>query len=167
MKKAVYIRQQFERCLGVVVLVLMVSLVGIVVAGVIFRKAGASLVWYDEVTSILLAWLTFYGASLAALTRSHIGFQKVVEATKSVRLRFTLLITRFVVVVAFFLLVAWAGWRLLEVLEGTALISLPWVPLALAQSAIPIGAFLFVVAEMITTADLLRDLFSRHRVAVR
>jgi TRAP-type C4-dicarboxylate transport system permease small subunit len=166
-KKAVYIRQQFERFLGVFVLVLMVSLVGIVVAGVIFRKAGASLVWYDEVTSILLAWLTFYGASLAALTRSHIGFPKMVEATKSVRLRSTLLIIRFVVVAAFFLLVAWAGWRLLGVLGGTALVSLPWVPLALAHSAIPVGALLFVAAEMITTVDLLKDLFSHHRVTVQ
>ena len=40
------------------VLALMTSLAVVVLLGVIFRKAGASLVWYDEVASILLAWLT-------------------------------------------------------------------------------------------------------------
>ena len=48
------------------VLVLMTVLATIVVLGVVFRKTGAALVWYDEVASILLAWLTYYGAALAA-----------------------------------------------------------------------------------------------------
>ena len=32
----------------------------------VYRKAGASLTWYDEIASILLAWVTYYGAALAA-----------------------------------------------------------------------------------------------------
>ena len=56
----------------------MVALAVIVVVGVGFRKAGASLVWYDEVASIMLAWLTYYGAALAALSRSHIGMPTLV-----------------------------------------------------------------------------------------
>ena len=55
------------------VLVLLAGLALVVVVGVGFRKAGAALVWYDEVASILLAWLTYYGAALAALRRAHIG----------------------------------------------------------------------------------------------
>ena len=159
-------RQTLERFLETVVLALMTSLAVVVLVGVIFRKAGASLVWYDEVASILLAWLTFYGSSLAALKRVHIGFPKLVEAAPA-RLRAALLIVRALIVTGFFLLVAWAGWRLLEVLEGTALVSLPWVPAALAQSVIPIGAVLFVAAELITTVDLLRASLSRREVAPR
>ena len=164
MKTSVKTRQTLERLLETVVLMLMTSLAVVVLVGVIFRKAGASLVWYDEVASILLAWLTFYGSSLAALKRVHIGFPKLVEAAPA-RLRAALLIARALIVTGFFLLVAWAGWRLLEVLEGTALVSLPWVPAALAQSVIPIGAVLFVAAELITTVDLLRASLSRREVA--
>ena len=156
------IRQRFEQFLRGVVLLLMVSLAGVVLTGVIFRKAGTSLVWYDEVASILLAWLTFYGASLAALNRAHIGFPKLVEAVTSKKVRAGLLVVRTVIVVGFFIVVAWAGWRLLEVLEGTMLVSLPWVPVKLTQSVIPAGALLFVAAEIISMTDLLRDLCSRR-----
>ena len=47
------LRRTLRTVLEVVVLVLMASLAAVVVVGVGFRKAGASLVWYDEVASIL------------------------------------------------------------------------------------------------------------------
>ena len=47
--------------------------------GVVFRTLGASLVWYDEVASVLLAWLTFYGSALASVKRAHIGCPELVE----------------------------------------------------------------------------------------
>jgi hypothetical protein len=53
---------------------LMVSLTTLVIVAVIYRKAGASLSFYDEVASVVLAWITYYGAALAALRRKHIGF---------------------------------------------------------------------------------------------
>ena len=36
-----------------------------VIAGVVFRYSGYALVWYDEVATILLAWVTYYGSALA------------------------------------------------------------------------------------------------------
>ncbi len=137
-----------ERFLETVVLVILSSLALLVVAGVLFRKAGASLVWYDEVASILLAWLTFYGASLAALKGAHIGFPGLVQALPD-WLQRTLLVLRKAVVLGFFVVLAWAGWKVVEVLQGTSLISLPQVPAALAHSAVPIGAGLFVAAELL------------------
>ena len=148
-------RSGFERFLEVVLLALMVSLAVIVVLGVGFRKAGAALVWYDEVASILLAWLTFYGASLAALKRTHIGFPKLV-ASMGTRVRPYVVMFREAVVIGFFCLVAWAGWKVMGVLGGTTLVSLPWVPTRVAQSVIPIGAVLFVVAELLCWHDLRR-----------
>ena len=127
----------------------MTSLALVVVAGVVFRKAGAALVWYDEVASILLVWLTYYGACLAALARAHIGFPKFVEAAGP-KLRVLLTVVREAVIVVFFLVVAWAGWRVLLVLEGTNLVSLPWVPTRLTQSVIPVGAVLFIAAEALS-----------------
>ena len=142
-------RKNFERLLEFVVLALMVTLAVVVVVGVGFRKAGAALVWYDEVASILLSWLTYYGASLAALKRAHIGFPTLVNKMRP-RLQAHLLVFREVVVLGFLVLLAWAGWQVMVILEGTTLVSLPWVPARVSQSVIPIGAVLFIVAELMS-----------------
>ena len=55
----------------------MIALTAVVIMAVIYRKLDASLSWYDEVASIMLSWVTYYGAALAALKRKHIGFDSV------------------------------------------------------------------------------------------
>ena len=145
-----------ERVLEVVLLVLLVALATLVVVAVGFRKAGAALVWYDEVASVLLAWLTYYGASYAALKRVHIGFPMLVQGA-SPRVRRVLIGIREVIVVGFFLLVAWAGWRVMSILGGTHLASLPWVPMRFTQSVIPICAFLFIIAELLSFSIMSTD----------
>ncbi len=142
-------------------LTLMTALALVVIVGVGFRKAGAALVWYDEVASILLAWLTYYGAALAALKRAHIGFPKLVQSVRPA-LRRRLVIARELVVVGFFVLVAWAGWQVLQILQGIYLTSLPSVPARLTQSVIPISAVLFIVAELLSLAELWPRLTSRE-----
>jgi len=131
----------------------MAALALVVVAGIVFRKAGASLVWYDEVASVLLVWLTYYGGSLAALDRAHIGFPRILESTTG-RLRTLLITVREAVIIGFFLMVAWAGWLVLRVLGGTYLVSLPWVPAGITQAVIPIGAVLFIIAELLSLTDV-------------
>ena len=46
-------------------------------------------------------------------------------------------------------------------LEGTSLVSLPSVPAALAQSVIPIGAVLFIVAQLLGLKDALSEVEAR------
>jgi TRAP-type C4-dicarboxylate transport system permease small subunit len=145
------LRHILRKTLEAVALVLMTALALVVIAGIVFRKAGASLVWYDEVASILLVWLTYYGAGLAALDRLHLGFPKIVESLGELP-RKVLLIVREAVVIGFFVLVAWAGYRVQLVLSGSYLASLPWVPLSLTQSVIPIGALVFILAEILSLA---------------
>ena len=146
------VSKHFRRFLESVSLLLVMALFLVVVAGVVFRKAGASLVWYDEVASILLVWLTYYGSCLVALDRSHIGFPNFVRVVHPSAARFLALV-REAVVIGFFAALAWAGWRVLLVLEGNYLISLPWVPTRLTQSVIPIGAVLFIAAELLSLRD--------------
>jgi TRAP-type C4-dicarboxylate transport system permease small subunit len=136
------------------VLVLMGALAVVVVLGVGFRKAGASLVWYDEVASILLAWLTYYGAALAALHRAHIGVPTLVDRLSGIR-RTAVVVLAEACVITFFAVLAFAGFRVLSVLGGTSLVSLPWVPMSIAQSAIPIGAVLFIAAQLLSLPDVL------------
>ena len=146
-------RKGFQSALEFAVLGLMVSLALVVVVGVAFRRFGAALVWYDEVASILLAWLTFYGAALAALHRAHIGFPKLVDGLGPT-LRRPLILLGEAFVLSFFVIIAWAGWRVFGILGGDTLVSLPWVPQRLAQSVIPIGAALFIVAELVTLPEV-------------
>ena len=139
----------FRRALESIVIALMITLALVVVLGVGFRKAGAALVWYDEVASILLAWLTYYGAALAALHRAHIGVPTFVTRLRG-RVRVAVTMVAEATVIGFFVVLAWAGWRVQTVLVGTSLISLPSVPVGVAQSVIPIGAVLFIVAELLS-----------------
>ncbi len=144
----------FERLLEGVCLLLMVSLALVVVGGVLFRKAGAPLVWYDEVASVILAWLTYYGSCLAALRHAHIGFPKLVQSVGP-EFRLPLLVLREVFVIGFFALAAWAGWRVVVVLDGFSMVSLPWVSRQFTDSVIPISAILFIVAELLSFPELL------------
>jgi TRAP-type C4-dicarboxylate transport system permease small subunit len=149
------LRRAFEGLLAAVVGGLLVALAAIVVVAVVYRKAGHSLVWYDEVASVLLAWLTYYGAALAALKRAHIGFGGFVDSLAP-RPRLAAVLFAEACVIGFFALLAWVGWRVLGVLDGIYLISLPWVPVLVTQSVIPIGAVLFILAELLTLPEALR-----------
>ena len=149
------LRTRFERLLEGIVLVLVSALALVVVMGVGFRKFGAALVWYDEAASILLAWLTYHGAALAALKRAHIGFPNLVRRLRR-PWRIPVVAAGEAVVVAFFLVAAWAGWRVLVILEGSGMVSLPWVPTRLTQSVIPIGGVLFVIAQLLSLPEMLR-----------
>jgi TRAP-type C4-dicarboxylate transport system permease small subunit len=142
------LRKGFEIILEVIVVLLMVVLTAIVVVAVIYRKAGASLSWYDEVASVLLAWLTYYGAALAAMHRAHIGFAGLMNAILP-HWRIPFFILSEFCILGFFTLLAWVGVDVLMVLGGDTLVSLTWVPTRLTQSVIPIGAVLFVIAELL------------------
>jgi len=145
-----------ERLLEVVVMSLTGGLAVVVLLAVIFRKTGYSLVWYDEVAEIMLAWLTYYGAALAALKRSHIGFPGLVESLP-VRWRIIALFAAELSVIGFFVLLAWVGWKVLLVLDGVYLISLPDVPVQLTQSVIPVGAALFIIAQLLSFPRMLKE----------
>jgi len=141
------------------VIALMAILTVVVVVAVVYRKAGASLSWYDEVASVLLVWITYYGAALAALKRSHIGVDNLLLTLPLPARKAAVVVAEFFVIL-FFALLAWAGWRVLQVLAGMSLISLTWVPVQLTQSVIPIGAVLFIVAEIISLPGYWREVMA-------
>ncbi|MGQ9367914.1 TRAP transporter small permease [Azospirillum sp. ST 5-10] len=150
------LRLGFERLLEVIVVLLVALLTLLIIAGFVFRYLGSSLVWYDEVASVGLAWLTYYGAALAALKGAHIGFPGIVNAfPPGLRLAATVFAEGCVFL--FFGVLAWTGWEVVVILEGDTLVSLPWVPLQLSQSVIPVGAVLFMLAEAMRLPKVLRD----------
>jgi TRAP-type C4-dicarboxylate transport system permease small subunit len=147
-------RAGYGRVLEWVVGFLMVVLAVEVTLGIVFRAIGQSLVWYDEVASILLAWLTFYGSALASVNRSHIGCPEVVDQFPA-PLRRVVGIVAQLLVIAFFGLLGWIGLQIMPILAGDTLVSLTWVPMNFVQSVIPVSAGLILVGEIMHLIELL------------
>lgn len=150
------LKRWLERVLEAWMIFLIVALTVIVVAAVIARRGGGSFVWYDEVASIMLAWITYFGASLAALKRAHIGFDGLL-LTLPPNVRIALAWFGEVLVIAFFVLLAYAGWSLMQVLQGMNMISIPSVPLAFTQSVIPVASVLFIICQILSIPDYMRQ----------
>ena len=139
-----------------ILIILMVALAVEVTIGVVFRYVGYALVWYDEVATILLAWVTYYGSALAALKRAHLGVPEVV-AMLPPGARLVVAIIAEAAGFAFFAVLAWVGYTVLEVLATDNLVSIPEVSVAYTQSVIPISAVLFMIAEALVLPDVLRE----------
>lgn len=147
-------RERYGLVLEWVVMVLMVALAVEVTMGVVFRALGQSLVWYDEVASVMLAWLTFYGSALASVKRAHIGCPEIVDQLPPAFRRLANILAQ-LLVIAFFALLGWVGLSIMPILVGDALVSLPWVSMNFVQSVIPISSALILVAEIMHLVDLL------------
>lgn len=156
-------RRGYERFLEWICIVLMAALAAEVVAGVVFRYSGHSLVWYDEVATILLAWVTFYGAALAVLKHAHMGVPEIVRMLPA-GARVVAAVVAQLCTMAFFVLLAWVGYSVLEILASDRLVSLPEVSEAYAISVIPIGAVLFVASQLLVFPEVLREA-RREKVA--
>lgn len=130
-----------------------------VTAGVVFRTIGMSLAWYDEVAAILLAWLTYYGSALAAVKRGHISCPELV-AILPPALRLPLALLAEVLVFGFFILLAYTGWSILEVLATDHLVSLPEISVNYVQSVIPISAALILIGEALNLPAVIAE--ARH-----
>ncbi|MEZ5931694.1 MAG: TRAP transporter small permease subunit [Alphaproteobacteria bacterium] len=150
------LRKVLERFLEIVCIALMVGLAVIVVVAVIYRTAGSSLSWYDEVAAIMLAWLTYYGAALAALRRAHLGFPGLYAASPPA-LRLPMLIAGDALFIGFFLILGWYGWQVIVLLYGDTLVSIPWVLVSFTQSVIPIGCALITLCHLVTLPERFRE----------
>ena len=154
-------RRGYERFLEWIVIALMTVLAVIVTAGVVFRYSGYALVWYDEVATILLAWVTFYGSALAVLKHAHMGVPEIVRAMPPA-LRVATLMFAQACMAAFFLLLAWTGYSVLEILAGDTLVSLPSVSVAYPNSVIPISAVLILIGQALVLPELLAEARRGH-----
>lgn len=148
-------RARYGKVLEWLVTVLMVVLAVEVTLGVVFRFAGHALSWYDEVASVLLAWLTFYGSALASLRRAHIGCPEVVDQLPWSKRRLVAIVVQ-LLVIAFFVLLGVVGAAIMPMLKFDTLVSVA-VPMNVVQSVIPISSVLIVIAELTYLIDLIAD----------
>ena len=141
------LRLLVDRTLQGICAFLMLGLAVIVTVAVAFRLGGSSLVWYDELAAVWLAWLALFGAALAAGRRAHLGFDGLLKAVRPVPLRLALFAVGELCVLGFFAVMAVYGWKALAVIAGETLVSLPWLDNAVVQSAVPVSAVLFMLAQ--------------------
>ena len=136
---------------------MIVVLACVVLLGVGFRYTGNSLIWYDEVASVLLAWITFTGAALAVLRNAHLGFNGLLFSLP--RPARTAL---FWVVEALFLgafaVVAWAGWTILGIFGSETMTTLRFVPRWFVQGILPVSAALMILGRLLTLPDRMADM---------
>ncbi len=149
------LKNWLEKILEFISIFLLITMAVIVVLAVVFRFLGQSLIWYDEVASVVLAWLTYYGSALAVCNRGHLGFPGLFLSFPR-RLRAITFILAEVVVIGFFAVVGYAGWYVMGIFGDETLVSLSWVHLSFTQSVIPVGAVLFIMAEILSIPEAWR-----------
>lgn len=150
------IRSALDRVLAGIVVFLVLALSAVVMLGFMSRLLDMPLSWTGEVAGIGLAWLTFYGSALAAGRGAHIASPSILAVMpRSLRL-FTAILSE-ALVILFFIMLFWTGMQVIEVLQGSNLVSLPAVSQQLSESALPIGAALFVIAEVLRLPELFRE----------
>ena len=139
-------KQSYDACLQYIMFVMMIALAVTVVVGVVYRWSGNALVWYDEVASVQLAWLTYYGSAYAALKGAHIGVPSIIKSFP-IPIRKVFFVVSKIVIYSFFALMTYYGLIVMKLIHGETLTTLEWVPQSLVQSVIPIGSFLFMLSE--------------------
>jgi TRAP-type C4-dicarboxylate transport system permease small subunit len=145
-----------KRLLEGISLGLLITLAVIVVLAVIYRTLGSSLIWYDEIASVLLAWLTYFGSALAALKRAHLGFTGILTSV-NIRVRRIIFWFSEICTYAFVGICGYAGWYVLRIFGGETLVSLP-IPLSVTQAVVPVGFILFALAQMASTSQAYSEL---------
>lgn len=150
------LRSIYDRLLEVIAVLLIVAVTVIVVLGFSYRWLGFSLVWYDEVASISLAWLTYFASALAASRGAHLGFPGLVNSFPA-KLRVAATLFSSGVTIFFFVLMAWVGTKLLPIIASITLVSLPGVSQAIVMAAIPVASAMFVLAELLRLPELLEE----------
>jgi TRAP-type C4-dicarboxylate transport system permease small subunit len=145
---------------------LLVLMVAIVVVGVFYRYVlDASLAWYDEFSSYLLVWLTFYGAVVVSHRRRHISFETLAERLGHAGQRAAAVVAE-VLVLAFQGVLTWYGWVALDAMTFDTAVSLPWVRMTWIYSALPISGALMLLISAVHLVDAARGTPPRRAPAV-
>ncbi len=133
---------------------LILVLAVIVLMGVGFRYTGNSLIWYDEVAIVLLAWITYSGAALAVLRNAHLGFSGLLYGLPPAG-RLVLFTVNELVFLGVFAVVLWGSWVILGIFGNETMTTLRWVPRWFIQGVVPVSAALMIAGRLLTLPERL------------
>ena len=149
------LEKYLTKMLEVICINLLVGLALAVIYATTLRYLGASPSWYDEIASVLLAWLTWFGAAYALFLRQHMRFGGLITALPARAALFLALCSE-LLVIGFFAVVAWYGYDVLSVARWDSLLSIRWITLDIVQSVIPLTAAVMIVATVLTLPQTLK-----------
>jgi TRAP-type C4-dicarboxylate transport system permease small subunit len=138
--------KSYDRYLQYFIFLQMIFLSLTVVVGVCFRWSGHSLVWYDEVAGIQLAWITYFGSAYASLKGLHIGMPTLIKVFPK-DIRKILFVVSKIIIFLFFLILTYYGTKVIIVLRGDTLVTLDWIPQSFVQAVIPASSILIIISE--------------------
>ena len=138
--------KSYDRYLQYFIFLQMILLSLTVVVGVFFRWSGHSLVWYDEVAGIQLAWITYFGSAYASLKGLHIGMPTLIKVFPK-DIRKILFVISKIIIFLFFLILTYYGTKVIIVLRGDTLVTLDWIPQSFVQAVIPASSILIIISE--------------------
>ena len=136
----------YDRYLQYFIFLQMIFLSLTVVVGVCFRWSGHSLVWYDEIAGIQLAWITYFGSAYASLKGLHIGMPTLIKVFPK-DIRKILFFLSKIIILIFFLILTYYGTKVIIVLRGDTLVTLDWIPQSFVQAVIPASSILIIISE--------------------
>jgi TRAP-type C4-dicarboxylate transport system permease small subunit len=142
--------------LQVVTIGLIVILAVIVLMGVAFRYTGNSLIWYDEVAIVLLAWITYCGAALAVFRNAHLGFSGLLYGLP-LKGRLFLFALNEVMFITIFAIVLWGSWIILGIFGSETMTTLRWVPRWFIQGIVPVASALMILGRLLTIPERLAN----------
>ena len=156
-------KKKYDKALEFVLFAMMVAMAAVVILGVSFRWAGHALTWYDEVASMQLAWLTYYGSAYAALKGGHISVPSILRSFP-LHIRKPLFFLSKLFVYSFFILLTYYGFKVMFIVQGETLTTLDWFPQPLAQSVIPVASILFILSETLNFKDSYQQMMEGKNV---
>lgn len=139
-----------------IVVILVMALAGVVTVGFVTRYLGFPLSWYDELAAVLLAWVTYYGAALAAAKGAHITCPSVLNMCPPV-IRVPVALLAEAITIGFFIFLGLASYQVMLILDGVNMVSLPAISMQITQSAIPVASVLFIIAELLRLPDVIKS----------
>lgn len=143
----------------IVLLLITVAVVSILCAQVVFRYfIGNSLDWIEEVSRILLIWLTYIGAAVALKRKGHIAVDAFLGLFPEA-FRHVVDIVTSILVIAFSAFLCFQGVTFALLSERTIFPALQ-VPVSWQYLGLPVGCFLMVIygsAHLVASVRQIRN----------
>lgn len=148
--------KDYDKALQYIIFIMMILLAVTVVIGVVFRWSGRSIVWYDEVAGIQLVWITFFGGAYASLKGSHIGMPTLIKMFPKF-LRNILFVISKMIILSFYVLLAYYGSKVVIALRGDSLVTVDWIHESFVRAIVPLCSILIIVSEIIYLPEAYKE----------
>lgn len=136
-----------DRSVEVAAVLVMLSLLGTIVAGVATRMVNRPLVWTDELAQYLLVWLGFLGWIIASRRRSHIRITTFIDRLPRIgRIAFEIAAQLGVVTLA--VLMIWHAGPLIRRNIDVEAVTLPF-PTAMLYVLLPTTGFVILAQAVL------------------